>query len=101
MVAGFTGLRRRVDRDSIQRFACVSNEVPGVVVWANCSLELIPCCSMYSRTFWRAIVRVGQTPSVTVLRMRPFGVSNQTRPYAGVSGSHRFDFACGWYTFPV
>src|ERR1700676_206982 len=80
IVAGFTGRRRRVDRDSIHLLACCLKVVAGVVFSAKCSTALIPCDSMNTRSLAFARARVGQIPSATVLRTRSVGVSTQTRP---------------------
>src|SRR5271155_2162303 len=62
-VAGLTGLRLRVARDSIHFAAWARNVVEGAVLDANDSFALMPSTSMCSRSFLRATLREEQVPS--------------------------------------
>src|SRR5229473_1865344 len=81
IVAGLTGLRRRVESHLIHLSACARNVVAGVVVVVKHCLLLIPVDSMYSQSLCLAMLRVRQMPRETVFRWRPSpGTSIQKRP---------------------
>ena len=73
IVAGLTGLRRRVERESIHLSAWARNLMAGAVfVVKDCSL-LMPVESIYLRSFCLAMLAVRQTP----------------RKQSSVGGTHR------------